>query len=37
MFEKLLEKLIMTYFGDFVKGINPTHLHVGVWKGNIVI
>jgi vacuolar protein sorting-associated protein 13A/C len=37
MFEKILEKIIMTYFGDFLKGIDRNNLHLAIWKGNVVI
>jgi vacuolar protein sorting-associated protein 13A/C len=37
MFEKLLEKIIMSYFGDFLNGIDENNLHVGIWNGNISI
>lgn len=37
MFEKLLEKLLLTYFGPYVHGIDPNNLHVGIWSGDIKI
>jgi vacuolar protein sorting-associated protein 13A/C len=37
MFEKLLEKLLLTYFGTYVHGIDPNNLHVGIWSGDIKI
>lgn len=37
MFEKLLERIIMSYFGDFLNGIDQNNLHVGIWNGNISI
>ena len=37
MFEKLLERIIMSYFGDFLNGIDQNNLHVGIWSGNISI
>ena len=37
MFEKLLEKVIMSYFGDYLNGIDPNNLHVGIWNGDIRI
>lgn len=27
----------MSYFGDFLNGIDQNNLHVGIWNGNITI
>lgn len=37
MFEKILEKILLTYFGRFITGFDKTNLSLGVWSGNIVI
>jgi vacuolar protein sorting-associated protein 13A/C len=37
MFEAVLERLLVKYLGRFIKDLNKNNLHVGVWKGNVVI
>ncbi|CAI2385812.1 unnamed protein product [Moneuplotes crassus] len=35
MFEGILEKLLNTYLGKYIEGLNKESLSVGVWKGDI--
>lgn len=37
MFEQILEKILQAYFGSFIQGLDKNNLHLGVWKGNVVI
>lgn len=37
MFEKILERVLLNYFGKFITGFDKTNLSLGVWSGNIVI
>jgi vacuolar protein sorting-associated protein 13A/C len=37
MFEKILEKVLLNYFGRFIDGLNKNNLKLGVWSGNVVI
>ena len=37
MFEKLLEKVLESYFGRFVSGLDRNNLKLGVWSGNVAI
>lgn len=37
MFEALLEKILLSYFGKFITGLDKNNLHLGVWKGDVVI
>lgn len=37
MFEKILERILLTYFGKFISGFDKNNLSLGVWSGNIVI
>ena len=37
MFEKVLEKILLNYFGEFIQGLDRNNLKLGVWSGNIVI
>ena len=37
MFEKLLEKVLINYFGRFLSGLDKNNLKLGVWSGNVVI
>jgi vacuolar protein sorting-associated protein 13A/C len=37
MFEKILEKVLLTYFGRFISGLDKNNLKLGVWSGNVVI
>ena len=33
MFEKLIEQLILKYLGDYIEGIDPENLSLGLWSG----
>lgn len=35
MFEGFLEKFLLKYFGEYLKGIDKSNLKVAVWKGEI--
>lgn len=37
MFEKILEKVLVSYFGRFISGLDKNNLKLGVWSGNVVI
>lgn len=37
MFEGFLEKFLLKYFGEYMKGIDKTNLSVAVWKGEILV
>ena len=37
MFEKILEKILIQYFGKFIIGLDKNNLKLGVWSGNVVI
>ena len=37
MFEGFLEKFLLKYFGEYLKGIDKTNLSVSVWKGEISV
>lgn len=37
MFEKILEKLIISYFGKYINGLDKNNVHLGVFKGNVKI
>lgn len=37
MFEKILEKILIQYFGRFITGLDKNNLKLGVWSGNMVI
>lgn len=37
MFESILERLLSTYFGRFITGLDKENLHVGVFSGNVQI
>ncbi|CAD8061213.1 unnamed protein product [Paramecium primaurelia] len=37
MFEKILQRILLTYFGKFITGFDQTNLQLGIWSGNIVI
>lgn len=37
MFEKILEKILLQYFGRFITGLDKNNLKLGVWSGNMVI
>lgn len=37
MFEKILEKIIISYFGKYINGIDKNNVHLGVFKGNVKI
>jgi len=37
MLESFLEKLLLYYFGKFIKGLDKNNLHLGVWRGNVII
>lgn len=37
MFEGFLEKFLLKYFGEYLKGIDKTNLSVAVWKGEISV
>ena len=35
MFEKLIEQLILKYLGDYIEGIDPENLSLGLWSGTL--
>ena len=35
MFEKLIEQLLLKYLGDYIEGINPENLSLGLWSGTL--
>lgn len=37
MFEGLLERLLLSYFGKFIDGVNKNHISLGVMSGNLII
>jgi len=37
MFEALLEKILLNYFGKFITGLDKNNLHLGVWRGDVLI
>jgi vacuolar protein sorting-associated protein 13A/C len=37
MFEGFLEKFLLKYFGEYLKGIDKSNLKVAVWKGEIQV
>ena len=37
MFETILEKILINYFGKFISGLDKNNLHLGVWKGDVII
>lgn len=37
MFEKILGKILVQYFGRFISGIDKNNLKLSVWSGNVVI
>lgn len=37
MFEGFLEKFLLKYFGEYLKGIDKTNLSVAVWRGEISV
>jgi hypothetical protein len=37
MFEGILEKFLLKYFGEYLKGIDKANLSVAVWKGEILV
>jgi vacuolar protein sorting-associated protein 13A/C len=37
MFEGFLEKFLLKYFGEYLKGIDKQNLSVAVWKGEIAV
>jgi vacuolar protein sorting-associated protein 13A/C len=37
MFEKILEKILLNYFGKYLTGFDKNNLKLGVWSGNVVI
>lgn len=37
MFEGFLEKFLLKYFGEYLKGIDKSNLSVAVWKGEITV
>lgn len=37
MFESLLERILFSYFGKWIAGIDKNNLHLGVWSGNVQI
>lgn len=37
MFEALLEKILLNYFGKFISGLNSNNLHLQIWSGDVSI
>ena len=35
MFEKLIEQLLLKYLGDYIEGIDPNNLSLGLWSGTL--
>ena len=37
MFEGLLERVLFSYLGKWIAGIDKNNLRLGVWSGNVQI
>ena len=37
MFEALLEKILLSHFGQYLSGLDRNNIHLGVWSGNLII
>lgn len=37
MFEGLLERILLSYFGKFIEGVNKKDIQLGVLSGNLII
>jgi vacuolar protein sorting-associated protein 13A/C len=37
MFEGLLERILLSYFGKFIEGVDKRHIKLGVLSGNLII
>ena len=37
MFEGLLERILLNYFGKVIDGVDKGHIHLGVLSGDLVI
>lgn len=37
MFEKILERVLLSHFGKYLTGFDRNNLKLGVWSGNVVI
>ena len=37
MFEKILERVLLSHFGKYLTGFDKNNLKLGVWSGNVVI
>ena len=37
MFESILEKVLLSYFGKFISGFDKQNIHVGIFKGDLII
>ena len=37
MFEGLLERILLSYFGKWIVGIDKNNLQLGVWSGDVII
>lgn len=35
MLDSILEKIIVSYFGKYIKGIDRKNLHLGIFSGNV--
>jgi vacuolar protein sorting-associated protein 13A/C len=37
MLEGILEKILVSYFGNYLSGLNKSNIHLGVFSGNLII
>ena len=37
MFEALIEKLILSYFGDYIENLDRNKLSLGLWSGSLTL
>lgn len=37
MLEGILEKILVSYFGTYLSGIDKSNIHFGVFTGNLII
>ena len=37
MLEGILEKILVSYFGTYLSGIDKNNIHFGVFSGNLII
>jgi hypothetical protein len=37
MFEGLIERLILSYFGDYIENLDRNKLTIGLWSGSLAL